>query len=225
MASSRFLQGVWRVLIALAVFLFLPTGNVLLLWNPAFLAYEYRQPRVPGSELYDPPARLRFAQETLRWVGSSDDLQVLRDLRYQGQPVYNERELRHLADARWVLERLRWVWRVAGVLGLGGLAVALWRPAWRRPFVRGVFLGSVLLLGVLAAILISALLDFDAFFYYFHKVFFVGDTGFFNWEDSLIQFYPLQFWMDATYILGAATLVEGLLLGGLSYLCLRRGKR
>ena len=90
------------------------------------------------------------------------------------------------------------------------------RPLWQT--------GSFF--AVLVGILVGALLSFDAFFTLFHRVFFSGDSWLFAYEDSLIQFYPLQFWMDITGYLGVSILLEGLVLGGLSLTYLRsRGKR
>jgi integral membrane protein (TIGR01906 family) len=80
---------------------------------------------------------------------------------------------------------------------------------------------STLLYG---AILLSAWLSFDTFFTRFHQVFFSGDSWLFYYSDSLIQFYPLPFWMDATLILGALSLLEGLVLGAASLVYLKRSE-
>ena len=225
MTLSRPLAALARVLVALAVFLFLPATNVLLLTRPAFVAHEYRQPHVPPADRYDAQTRLQLSQDTVRWLNSGQGIEELAALRHDGQPVYNPRELRHMADVNAVMDGLRWVWRLAGVIIVGGLALAIFRPAWRRPFARGVFLGGAALVATLAGILIGALLSFDAFFVRFHQVFFEGGTWLFAYDDSLIQFYPVQFWMDATWILGSTSLVEGLVVGSLSHVYLGRSSR
>ncbi|MGQ9683760.1 MAG: TIGR01906 family membrane protein [Anaerolineae bacterium] len=223
----RRLQAMLRVLLLLAVVVFLPASNVLLLMRPEFIAFEYRREAVPDSEIYDPPERLRLSQATVDYI-NGDDARLLQEgrhisqLRYLGQPVYNERELQHLYDVKAVVRGLRWAWRAALFILLGGLALSIWRPGWRRPYASGTFLGGVLLVGLIGAIVLVALLSFDAFFVRFHQVFFAPGTWTFYYEDSLIQFYPLQFWMDATYIIGGASLIQGLLVAGLSYAYLGR---
>jgi len=225
MTVPSYLGVLGRLFVVLAVILFLPASNVLLLATPAFVAHEYRQPGFPASERYDAPVRLRLAQETLRWVNAGHDIEALRALRHGGETVYNARELRHMADVSAVFGGLRWAWRLAGFVLLVGLAAAVWRPGWRWLFARSAFRGSALLVAALAGILISALLSFDWFFVRFHQVFFAAESYLFSYEDSLIQFYPVQFWMDATWLLGAATLVEGLLVGGLSLAYLGKSRR
>ncbi len=222
MTLSRLLAGFSRVLVAVAVFLFLPATNVVLICSPAFVAYEYGRPGFPSADYYDPAARLEMSQATVRWLNSSQGIDGLAALTHEGRPIYNQRELQHMDDVKVVMDGLRWVWRGALVVLLGGLALALWRPAWRHPLVGGAFSGAVALVAVLAGILIGALLSFDTFFVHFHQVFFESGTWTFFYSDSLIQFYPLEFWMDATWILGAATLVEGLLVGAVAFAVQRR---
>jgi len=227
MISRRLVVSAAGILVALALFVFLPSSNVLLLAQPAFVAHEYQQPWVPPADRYDSATRLQLAQETVRWLTSGEDIAALRSLSHDGQAVYNERELKHMADVKVVLNGLRWVWCLAGVILLGALGVAIGQPVFRRPFAAGMFWGSALLVAALAGIVIGAILNFDAFFVLFHRVFFSGDSWLFAYEDSLIQFYPVEFWMDATWILGGATLLEGLLVGGLTFLyrARTRGKR
>ncbi len=224
---SKPLASLVRWLAALAVVLFLPASNVLLLMRPAFVSFEYSLPGFPPSDRFDPQTRLYWAQESVRYLLEPDDAALLREGRHisqfqiAGQPVYNQRELQHMYDVKGVLGGLIWVWRVTGLLLVAGLAVALWRREVRPPLARGILLGGVLLVGLIVAILLSALLNFDSFFTHFHEVFFKGNSWLFYYSDSLIQFYPLPFWMDATYILGGLSLLEGLVLGGISFVYLR----
>ena len=72
---------------------------------------------------------------------------------------------------------------------------------------------------------VLAYLGFDAAWRQFHFLAFTNDL----WEldpatDHLIQMFPRDFWFDVTMLLGAFTLLEALLVGGLSaaYLYLTR---
>lgn len=222
---QRLLAALGTCVVGLAIFLFLPSGSVLLFMSPAFVAHEYAQPSFPPAELYSPADRLRLAQETVRYLnGGRDVAERLREMRHDGRPVYNEREVQHLVDVWMVVYWLRWAWRLAALILGAALVLAIWVPGWRMPVARGLFQGSAALVATLLTILISALLSFDWFFVRFHQVFFASGTWIFDYTDSLIQFYPVEFWMDATWKLGAAILVEALAVGGLALTWLGRGR-
>ncbi|MDI7277971.1 MAG: DUF1461 domain-containing protein, partial [Anaerolineae bacterium] len=164
MTLQRAVIALGRLLVVLATVVFLPASNVLLLASPGYVAFEYGRPGVPGSELYDAPVRLQLSQATVRWLNSDQGIEGLAALQHEGRPVYNQRELRHMADVKVVTDGLRWAWRLAGLLLLAGLATAIWRREWRRPFARATFLGASLLVAMLLGILLSAVLSFDWFF-------------------------------------------------------------
>lgn len=214
------------VTLALAAFLFLPATAVIAFMQPWFVAHEYAQAGFPPADRYAPAERLALAQETVRLLNSPAGEEGLRALRAGNERVYNEREVGHLVDVMAVMDGLRWVWRLSGLLWLGALGIAVARPACRRPLARSAFWGSAALLATLGAILVIALLSFDFFFVRFHQVFFQAGTWTFDYTDSLIQFYPERFWMDATWKLGALIVLEALLVSALSlgYLQRRRGR-
>lgn len=226
MTSTKVLPGLGHLVVALAVVILLPASNVLLLMQPGFVTFEYGRPGFPPAERYAPWERLMLARDTVRFLTSRDPCGLLRGMRHGDEPVYNEREVQHLLDVVAVLNGLRWAWRLASAVLLVGLAGAIVRPGWRRPYARGALSGAVFVLAVLGAILFTALLDFDWFFVRFHRVFFAADTWLFAYEDSLIQFYPVEFWVDATAILGGATLLQAMVVAGLAYAWLaRRGSK
>jgi len=73
----------------------------------------------------------------------------------------------------------------------------------------------MLTLIVIAAIGVFSVVAFDQFFVTFHHLFFEGDSWLFNITDSLIEFYPVQFWEAASYgialFVGATAVVIGLI--------------
>lgn len=227
---SKAWAQILRWLAALAVLVFLPASNVLLLMRPEFVSFEYSRPGFPPASRFSAQTRLHWAQESVRYLLEPDDAALMEQGRHisqfqeAGELIYNEREVQHMVDVKTVLRGLTWAWRIAGLVLLAGAVWALARRPWRRPFLQGTLLGSVLLVGLLVAILLSAWLSFDVFFTRFHQVFFSGDSWLFSYDDSLIQFYPLPLWIDATFILGALSLVEGLALGAASLLGLKRSQ-
>lgn len=225
MTLQRLAMVIGRFLVVLSTVVLLPATNVFLITTPAYIAFEYRRPGVPGSDIYDAPVRLELSQATVRWLNSPQGIEGLAALQHEGRPVYNPRELRHMADVKAVMNGLRWAWGAAAALLLAGLVAAVRHRAWRRQYLRGTLTGAVLLIALLLGILLSAVLSFDWFFVRFHQVFFAADTWLFNYEDSLIQFYPLEFWIDTTFILGATTICDALIVAVASVVCLRRFAR
>ena len=225
MTHQRLTMAIGRFFVVLSTVVLLPATNVFLITTPAYIAFEYRRPGVPGSDIYDPQVRLELSQATVRWLNSSQGIEGLAALQHEGRPVYNARELRHMADVKAVMDGLRWAWGAAALVLLAGFVTAVRHRPWRRQFLRSTFTGAVLLIALLVGILLSAVLSFDWFFVRFHQVFFAADTWLFNYEDSLIQFYPLEFWIDTTFILGATTVCDALIVAAASMVCLRRFAR
>jgi integral membrane protein (TIGR01906 family) len=69
---------------------------------------------------------------------------------------------------------------------------------------------------LLAAAGALAYTAWDAFFVFFHRVFFSGDSWLFAYSDTLIQLFPVDFWMDATWALVLPAILESLVLGALA---------
>ncbi|MCL6431064.1 MAG: hypothetical protein K6V36_09410, partial [Anaerolineae bacterium] len=108
MTLQRVTMAVGRLLVVLSTLVLLPATNVFLITTPAYIAFEYRRPGVPGSDIYDAPVRLELSQATVRWLNSGEGIEALAALQHDGQPVYNARELRHMADVKAVMDGLRW---------------------------------------------------------------------------------------------------------------------
>jgi integral membrane protein (TIGR01906 family) len=64
---------------------------------------------------------------------------------------------------------------------------------------------------------IFAATGFETFFTLFHRIFFTGDTWLFNYTDSLIQFYPLEFWFNTSVTLVVTTMVEAGIIGAIGW--------
>jgi integral membrane protein (TIGR01906 family) len=218
-------RQVASIVLALSVFVALPALSVAVgfqFLGPWFVAREYAQPGFPPAERYQPAERLALSQETVRWLVAPNGAEGLRQMESSAGPVYNAREVGHLVDVMKLLGVIRGLAAAAGAICLVALGVALARPALRRPVACSAFWGSAALLAVLAVILLGALTSFDTFFVGFHEALFPPDTWVFDFSDSLIQFYPVQFWMDFFYQLGALFVVEALVVAGAALLYLRK---
>lgn len=211
-----FWRNLFGALAAIAIIIAVPVVlllcNLYVLTTPAFLRIEYARLGFTDAE------KLRQAEASLAYLRSPEGIEALQRLRNGDVPLYNVRELVHMADVKVVMH---WAfvafWVALGVLGLGAFYVLL-RSDLRGRLPVYIFVGCLLLLAFLAAIGAWALLDFNSFFFAFHRLFFVGDSWLFEETDSLIRLFPLQFWIDATLTWALLATAEAVIVAAAAYL-------
>lgn len=216
MKLPNWLASLLGVLLVVAVPPFLVLTNVNLFMTPQFIYYEYGKSDFPASSRYDPAARTKFAVETVRYTRGE-----LSDADLKNLGVYNERELGHMRDVQDIaVPALLLDYALGAIIGLA--ALILWRKG--RPAVarRGLFNGAGVTLAVFGALGLFALVAFNAFFVAFHRVFFVGDSWLFAYTDSLIQFYPQPLWVDASLGIVIFTVLEAIVVAGITFPKVRR---
>lgn len=207
--APAFLPTFLSWLITLLVPVTLTLSAVRLMLTPLYIQWEYNLPNFPADRYgFTKQDRLYWGNITRQYLLNSDGISFLADLRFpDGQPVYNERELRHMVDVKVTLSRTLQVWITSLVLLLG-LGIWAWYDAWWQDFTRGVRRGAWVTVGLLVAILVFVLFLFEPFFIAFHNVFFDPGTWMFLWSDTLIRLFPEKFWQDIFILVG------GLSLGG-----------
>ena len=94
------------------------------------------------------------------------------------------------------------------------IAVWAWRGGWLNTLFRSaVSAGGWVTVGLVVAILMGVLLNFDVLFTDFHHLFFTGDSWLFYTSDTLIRLFPMRFWEDGFIAVGSLNLLVGLALG------------
>ncbi len=199
------------IALTLAVPLFLVLSNVNLFTSPAFVYYEYGKRDFPPAARFDADARTKFAVATVRYTRGE-----LNDADLQNLGTYNARELSHMRDVQ-ILATGAFALDYALGAFLALAVIALWRAGLGVLAMRALFNGAALTLAIFGAVGLFALVAFNVFFTAFHRVFFTGDSWLFAYSDSLIQFYPQPFWMDAALGLAAFTLLEAALLAAVTF--------
>ncbi len=208
---SHRLPSLLGILLTVIVLPFLVLTNVNLLMRPQFINYEYGKADFPLSSRFDPDARTRFAVATVLYTrGKLND----KDLNNLG--VYNERELGHMRDVQNLAVPALVLDYVLGVLILL-VALILVRAGKWEIAKHALFTGASLSLVILGVVGLFALIAFNAFFVAFHRIFFTGDSWLFAYTDSLIQFYPQPLWVDASLGIVLFTLLEAILLAGITF--------
>lgn len=204
------------LLVLLSVPIIICVISILFLLSPLFMNLEYRLPHFPedryGFTLED---RLNFGNQTRRYLVTGLTLDDLRELQFDtGDPIYLNRELKHLEDVKIVLQALFKVfWGAVVVLVLGGVYAN--SRDWWNGFQRALSWGGWLTAGLLLIITFLSVVSFQQLFVTFHLIFFEGDSWLFSYSDTLIRLFPVRFWQDIFLVFGITTLAGGILLGWL----------
>ncbi|OGO31369.1 MAG: hypothetical protein A2Z29_10265 [Chloroflexi bacterium RBG_16_56_11] len=145
----------------------------------------------------------------------SVDVIVIKD----GSPftLFNEREVAHLRDVKSLFRLVNGVMLGTLVYAavFAGLSLFWWRD---RRLGRGLFVGGILTLALVAALGIAMALDFDRFFLQFHLLSFANDFWMLDpATDYLIMLFPQGFWFDAALFCALAAAVGALIPGGLGF--------
>ncbi len=202
-------------LVSLLIPIALIGAALRILLSPIYFNIEYRMPYFPVDEYgMTQEERLQWAPYAVEYLVNSADISYLGDLQFEdGAPLYNERELSHMADVKNVVIGALRVWYLSlGILIL--LAILAQRSRWMPDYLNGLrrggmwMIGLAVALGLIAGIGITTNPDvFWEFFALFHAIFFEGDSWLFYYSDTLIRLFPIRFWQDA--FLWAAILALG----------------
>jgi integral membrane protein (TIGR01906 family) len=192
------LTSLLSYLTALLTPIFLLGLGLRILLTPVFYNIEYRLPWFPPDNYgFTMEDRLRWAPYAVDYLLNDADISYLGDLTFEdGTPLYIERELSHMHDVKVVTQGALQVWYVTVVL-MVGLGVWARYGNWSQAFREGLRRGGWLLIGLVTAIALFGAIAFWQLFTLFHALFFEGDTWLFEYSDTLIRLFPIQFWQDA----------------------------
>jgi integral membrane protein (TIGR01906 family) len=222
--KNPFLSWLVTILVPLALI----GLGVRVILTPLFLQVEYHMPYFPPDDYgFTTEDRLHWSQYAWDYLLNDADISYLGNLKFDdGQPLYNQRELSHMQDVKYVLTasfRL-WYLSLALLLALGAWAwfghfVSAqhdWWDGYRAGLMRGGWLMVALAvtIGLVVVVGISINPDvFNVFFTQFHHLFFEGDSWLFLFSDTLIRLFPIRFWEDAFLWAAVIALGGGIALG------------
>ena len=178
--------------------IFLLGLGLRILLTPIFYNIEYRLPWFPSDPYgFSQEDRLKLAPYAVDYLLNNVDISYLGDLTFEdGSPLFNERELSHMHDVKLVTKGALRVWYVTVVL-MVGLGVWAHYGNWWQAYRAGLRRGGWLMIGLVVVIALFGAIAFWQLFRLFHALFFEGDTWLFEYSDTLIRLFPIQFWQDA----------------------------
>lgn len=214
--ALTWLRGIGSVLFVLAIPLLLVLSNVRALVFDARL-YErgYERYHV-GATTGMSTAQLRAAtQQIMAYFEHGTPITLRIEKEHGEAPLFNEKEQRHLADVRTLLERLFAVQAIAGLYVLAFVLTSFW---WGRPrplaaLGAHAIAGGTATLGIFALAGLGVLTAFDWLFVRFHLISFTNDDWLLDPRtDYMIRMFPRGFWLDAALGLATATMAQAGLL-------------
>ncbi len=220
--------AIWPRLLHILLLLALPIAmlvfSIRVTTGHWFVRWEYHKPGFPPDPYgLSTPERTRLAQVCVDYLATSAPLSLLADLRLPGGgPAFNARELYHMADVQAVYDGLMIGGIIALLSLLGGTSALLASPTTRRRAPAALLQGSLLTIGLLAAVGAYMALNWSDFFVTFHHLFFEGDSWLFLHSDTLIRLFPVRFWMDVAAVIVGLLILQTVTMGILGWVGLRR---
>lgn len=211
------LTRILKLLTTLLVVFFIIGGAVQLLATDSFLAFEYDKAGFPPDPFgYTRQQRFILASTNIHYVRAHLPEDELSKQFLNGLPVYNLREVSHMADVQTVFQSVLCVWQAAFILLLI-LGFILWKKGERKALASALQSGGLLTSGLILSIALLAILGWEFWFNTFHLFFFKPGSWLFSYSDTLIRLFPVDFWFDATLTISVLSFAGGLALAFLGW--------
>lgn len=205
------LNRILKTLLALLVPLIVMIGSAQLLATDPYLAFEYGKASFPPDTFgYSQEQRFVLASANTSYVRDNLSSEALSSQMLYGKPVYSQREVTHMADVQSAYQSVVRIWQAAFILFLL-IGLIFWQKGERAALASAIQSGGLLTVAVIGSIGLLAVLAWQVWFDNFHLIFFEPGSWLFAYSDTLIRLFPLQFWMDATFMITAFSLIGGLL--------------
>lgn len=123
-----------------------------------------------------------------------DDLIVVEEVHGTNREIFNERETLHMVDVKNLYQNALFVRNGSFIVGLGLLAVGILVFKNKEKLYARYQEGVLILVGIISALAIWAIIDFEAFWIQFHEIFFDNDLYLLDPRTSImINMFPESF--------------------------------
>jgi integral membrane protein (TIGR01906 family) len=226
MTHVRWLRWIQRLLI-LTLPVLLLAANLRLVTGHWFVRQEYRRRGFPPDPFgLSTAERIRLAEVCQDYLATNADISLLANLQLPGgEPAFNQRELRHMADVQAVYYDLTIAGVVAALVWVGGVMAFIFSGRARGAIPVALLKGSLFTLGLLVAVGSFMVISWGHFFTTFHRLFFEGNTWIFPRSDTLIRLFPNRFWIDIGATIVGFLLIDAAAVGVVGWMWTRKRPR
>ena len=213
----RFLRGAALAVVIAAVPIFLIATNARIVIYSGWL-YNYGFDKYGIAEVtdIDKPQLLRAAQEIKDYFSNDKPfLETRVTIRGVERPLYNERELLHMADVKGLIRGVLLLQKVslAVILGVCGGGLMLLRDRGPAFAAKGLFWGGAATVTLIALAGVGSLLNFQSLFILFHQMSFSNNLWLLDPRtDYLLMMFPEGFFLDATLFIAGLSLAQAVLV-------------
>lgn len=203
--SDRILLGLIRFL--LPILLVLSSVWIVLQTASVWIPLEYRMPGFPddpyGFTLDD---RIYWSSVDVDYLLNDEGIEYFDEYRLEtGEPMHNERELRHMQDVKDLIQTT-WIVLGSGWVVLIVVVFILHRLVGWSPVLEGLEASARGTIWLMLLLALGLVIAFGVLFVGFHRIFFEGDTWLFSYSDTFIRLYPERFWRDTFALVAIITL-------------------
>ncbi len=207
-----------RTFIVMALPLVFILVNARLLMTDPYMVWQYNRAGFPEDPFgFTTEDRLEYGPVALDYLfGPNDDL-LAEQTFPDGSPLYNEREIKHMADVKVVTRQLSIFGYSLIALVMLATVLLYMDKSQRSSLLKVGMQGGVVTIILLIVGLSAVAVAFDQLFVLFHSLFFEGETWIFPTSDTLIRLFPEPFWIGAFALVLGGALVEGGTLTAVSW--------
>jgi integral membrane protein (TIGR01906 family) len=214
-----------RTAIQLLIPIILILGSVwiILVTAKSWIPYEYRLSTFPvdsyGFTIED---RINWSAIDLDFLLNDAEIDYFDEFELEsGEPMHNDRELRHMEDVKVIVLVTKSVLQWGLVVLVGLIAFAGWSQGYEFALLT-IKNGALWTLVIIGVLIIGVIVAFGFVFVGFHRIFFEAGTWTFRYSDTFIRLYPEKFWRDVFFYVGGLTTLQAGVLFGLAKWVLRR---
>lgn len=201
-----------KLFFTLLVPILIITTAVRLLATDQYLAFEYGRASFPPDPFgFSNRQRFILASTNFHYVRAHLPNDEISKQTLNGIPVYNPREVSHMADVQVVFQSILRVWWVAFIL-IPLTGFVLWQKGEKKVLASAIQTGGFVTSGLILSIALLALFAWQFWFNTFHLFFFEPGSWLFSYSDTLIRLFPVEFWFDATLMISILSLIGGLFM-------------
>jgi len=207
----KLIKTIASLLLSLIVPVFIIIISIRVLLSPIFYQLEYRMPYFPPDPYgFTLEERLKGAALSIDYLMNDATLDYFNQFKLtDGSPFYNERELSHMLDVKILIKDAFSVWfMLLAILIMVGAGAKVRNDM--NSFWKALSRGGMLTIILIGLVLFFVIIAFSSLFTQFHMLFFTGDTWLFEYSDTLIRLFPMQFWQDAFIWLAVLSVLQGL---------------